>query len=235
MTEIIRNIPIKNEDILEILNKYIEISNIDGFEDTVHLQCEDHNKEASQRDKWVGDDYLKHLIQVEGDRHEGFPDHFLARNFKPSDPKEMGNSFKSRSDYKTRKIITDSIYSVNEEIQLFLGTRNNALCAFYPPGGFISWHNNWNAPGYNLIFSWSETGDGWFKYLDPKTKKIVTMQDEPGWQLKAGYFGHHGEPDKVCYHSASTDCNRITVSFIFNHNDMSLNLQDEVIAEIAGE
>ena len=61
------------------------------------------------------------------------------------------------------------------------------------------------------------------------------MQDEPGWQLKAGYFGHHGEPDKVCYHSASTDCNRITVSFIFNHNDMSLNLQDEVIAEIAGE
>ena len=66
-----------------------------------------------------------------------------------------------------------------------------------------------------------------------ETKKEVVMQDVPGWQCKASYFGAYDEPaHKLVYHTASTDCWRITVSYIFNREEMSLGLQEDVIEEI---
>ena len=44
--------------------------------------------------------------------------------------------------------------------------------------GYIS-HTNWNAPGYNLIFSWSENGDGWLALRNPNTGQIITYNDKP--------------------------------------------------------
>ena len=103
----------------------------------------------------------------------------------------------------------------------------------YPPKGFISWHNNANASAYNLIFTWSETGDGYFKYIDGYTGDEIVIPDKKGWQCKAGYFGaYNEEPEKLVYHTASTDCWRITVSYIFNREEMSLGLQEDVIEEI---
>ena len=107
---------------------------------------------------------------------------------------------------------------LNWEMQSELGTHQSALSQHYPVGGFIGWHNNANASAYNLIFTWSENGDGWFKYLDPRTNKIVTMQDKKGWTLKAGYFGSYSEPRKVMYHCAKTNCNRITLSYTTGHD-----------------
>ena len=99
--------------------------------------------------------------------------------------------------------------------------------------GFISWHNNANASAYNLIFTWSETGDGYFKYIDGYTGDEIVIPDKKGWQCKAGYFGaYNEEPEKLVYHTASTDCWRITVSYIFNREEMSLGLQEDVIEEI---
>ena len=46
---------------------------------------------------------------------------------------------------------------------------------------------------YNLVFTWSETGDGQFQYMDTKTGETVVMKDRKGWQCKAGYFGSYGE------------------------------------------
>lgn len=230
----IRDIPINNDELMELLNQYVDVYNHEAFEQSVHVWCEnEHDK--GQQEKWTGEEYLQHLINVEGDRHEGFPDHMVSRAFKPHQPEEMDRAFVKDVDPKVKKEILDKIYKLNEEMMLFLGVRNNALCAFYPPGGYISWHTNWNAPGYNLIFSWSENGDGWFKHRDPVSGKIVHHQDRPGWQLKAGYFGHLGERDKICYHAASTNCKRITVSFIFSAADMAMDMQDDVIAEISGE
>jgi hypothetical protein len=229
-----RTIPINSQELIDLLNQYVDIANHEAFEDNVHVWCENQN-DVGHKEKWTSDGYLKHLINVEGESHEGFPDHMVARSFKPNQPEEMMKSFNRDADPVVRKELVDAIYRINEEMMLFLGTRNNALCAYYPPDGYISWHTNWNAPGYNLIFTWSETGEGWFKYLDPKTKKIVHCQDQPGWQLKAGYFGHIREKDKIVYHAASTDCRRITVSFIFSADDMALDLQEDVISEITGE
>lgn len=98
---------------------------------------------------------------------------------------------------------------------LELGISHSALSQLYPPNGFIGWHNNANASGYNLLFTWSETGEGSFEYLNPKTDKIVVLKDRKGWSCKAGYFGNYGEPGKVIYHCARTKCWRMTLSYTF--------------------
>jgi hypothetical protein len=116
----------------------------------------------------------------------------------------------------------------------FLSVKHNALCAVYPPGGFISWHSNHNAPGYNLIFSYSETGDGHFSYVHPETKEVVKCEDTAGkWTCKAAYFGSWTESDKVLYHAAETDCWRVTVSYVFDTSETSSELREMILEDIA--
>ena len=230
---LLKDIPIRNKDILDILNQIVEIKDMEGFEDVSYLMGRDI---SDQGDEWTGENYMNHVINVQGDQHEGFPDYMHGRNFKPSgSPEETDMGFRGDANWEHKDAIRKKIHELNNELLTFLGCRNNALFCFYPENGFISWHNNWNAPGYNLIFTWSENGNGWFKHVDPHTKRVITHDDVPGWQLKAGYFGHHEEKDKICYHAAKTECKRITVSFIFSHADMAMNLQDDVIAEITEE
>ena len=51
--------------------------------------------------------------------------------------------------------------------------------------------------------------------------------------MQSSYFGAYDEePEKLVYHTASTDCWRITVSYIFNREEMSLGIQEDVIEEI---
>ena len=230
----IKDIPIKSPELLEILDRWVSVMDMEGWEENVHI-WNPNEWNVEQKEKWTGDAYLKRLLEVEGENHEGFPDHMVARNFKPSQPETMRESFERDCNPDIRNAITRELHDINNEMMMFLGTRNNALCAYYPENGYISWHTNWNAPGYNLIFSWSENGNGWFKVRDPNTGQIITYHDKPGWQLKAGYFGHRGERDKICYHAASTDCKRITVSFIFDLQEMAGNLQDDLIDEISQE
>ena len=90
-----------------------------------------------------------------------------------------------------------------------------ALSAVYPPDGFMGWHNNHNANGYNVLFSWTEKGQGFFRYQDPITKEIVTMNDQPGWTCKVGYFGNQREKDKIFWHCCSADELRITIGWLF--------------------
>ena len=101
---------------------------------------------------------------------------------------------------------------INDRLSLELGVSHSALSQMYPPNGFIAWHTNENAIGANLIFTWSETGDGYFEYLDKEGKK-VRMQDKVGWSCKAGYFGERDD-DKHVYHCARTNCKRITLSYL---------------------
>lgn len=91
----------------------------------------------------------------------------------------------------------------------------NALATIYPKDGYMAWHNNHDAPGYNVLFSWTENGQGFFRYKDPETKEIVTMDDKPGWTCKVGYFAGPNEMDKIFWHCCSADELRITVAWIF--------------------
>ena len=102
------------------------------------------------------------------------------------------------------------------------------LGVIYPASGYMSWHTNANDSGYNVLLTWSENGNGFFRYQDPITKEIVTMQDKPGWNCKVGYFGKHTEPDKVFWHCCSTDELRISLAWIFPTVEASLNFENKV-------
>ena len=212
-------IPINNSEILETLNKFLWF--YDEREKEI-AKCVIFN-EGKDRDYFTGDEH-RDSIMSRGSIHDGFPEKGKFYSFK-TDNKNTGGSL-------TRKTI-QHYTTINEELQVKLCTKHNALCVLYPPEGYISWHNNANASAYVLIFTWSETGDGYFKYIDGYTGDEVIVPDKKGWQCKAGYFGSYDEePEKLVYHTASTDCWRMTVSYIFNRKEISLGLQEDVIEEI---
>ena len=217
-----KDIPINNSEILETLNKFLWF--YDEREGEV-AKCKQYGQGAD-REHFIGDEYRDTIIS-RGSIHNGYPEKGRYYSFTG-----IGIGNKNVGESLTRKTI-QYYTTVNEELQVKLCTRHNAVCVLYPPKGFISWHNNANAAAYNLIFTWSETGDGYFKYVDGYTGDEIIVPDKKGWQCKAGYFGAYDEePEKLVYHSASTDCWRITVSYIFNRKEISFGLQEDVIEEI---
>jgi hypothetical protein len=108
----------------------------------------------------------------------------------------------------------DRVKQLDNKLMQFVGSRNNALKLYYPPGGYIGWHNNANAPGYNILFTYSETGEGDFRYIHPQTKELVILPDRKGWSCKVGYYDVvDGQP---LWHAAWTNCNRLNWAYIIH-------------------
>jgi hypothetical protein len=204
MKDIMRSVNIKNKEILDILNDFKNIwwdkreTDLTKFK----LTC----KEANRQD-YINTEYKNKIINM-GSAHDGYPEKIKGYSLKLcSDDEQKFSDLKINSDYS----------KINEKLQYTLSTRHNALGSVYPPGGFISWHNNANASAYNLIFTWSEIGNGYWKHIDPYTGKDVIVPDVPGWQCKAFYFGSYDDdPNDIVYHMASTDCWRMTISYTFD-------------------
>tara|TARA_R110002096_G_scaffold69149_1_gene166375 strand:- start:45408 stop:46055 length:648 start_codon:yes stop_codon:yes gene_type:complete len=196
---------IKNKEVIEILERFRYLY-LDKY-DIVNSNTNDVFSERfkGEADKYTGDKHLSDIIGLK-EKHEGAASISYSSGLKPE-------HYKGDKPDEYRKDFID----VDARIKLELGLQCNALAQLYPPGGFIGWHNNANASAFNLIFTWSETGDGWFKYIDPSTNEMVTMSDQQGWTLKAGYFGQYGS-GKVCYHGARTECTRMTISYVLGHN-----------------
>jgi hypothetical protein len=110
----------------------------------------------------------------------------------------------------------------------YFAARNNALRAYYPPDGYIGWHNNGNAPGYNIIITCNPDGDGEFVHYDHNEDKIIRYPDKKGWYVKVGYFGSYSEPDKMYWHCAKTNSPRITLSYIIPHEDLWKSMIDDI-------
>jgi len=225
--QIMSPVPIKNKYVLDALNNFLWFWKNPTFLDNVKTVCE---KETFE--KWTSEEHL-HEIMAQGNTHEGFPEVCKSKSLAPNRLVEaIGHD---------RMAIAECIekfIQYNTELSQVLAVRNNALGVMYPPGGFISWHNNHNAPGYNLIFSYAETNTGYFEYYDSATEQIVKLYDTAGeWTCKAGYFASKEEPiEKKVYHSASApDDYRMTISYIFNRSEMGNGLHDETIEEIMTE
>jgi hypothetical protein len=214
----VRDINLQNRDFLNIINEYKDfLLRRDDDEDlpfaAKHLKIRHENEKPED---WLSDNYLQNLIS-EGKGHCGYPRILKGfQGLKWDDPDGIPE-------------IKDKTDKLNSSLIEFLSCRNNALNALYPPGGFISWHNNANAKGYNIIITYSETGEGWFDYWDVDKKERVRIQDKPGWQAKMSYFGPYDEPDKLCYHAAYTDCYRLTIAFVFAEAN---EFWEEVIADL---
>jgi len=215
----VRDIDLQNQDFIDILNEYKDVLLHREKPDDPPLIAKEIpiRHENDKAEDWISDEYMHNVIGM-GREHDGFPR--VLKGF---------SGLKHEDDSTRGKIIKDASRVLNTKLIEFLSCKNNALNACYPPGGFISWHNNANAPGYNIIITYSETGDGWFDYWDIEKKERIRVQDKPGWQAKMTYFGPYDSPDKLCYHAAYTDCYRITVAFVFAEAD---NFWQEVIEDL---
>jgi hypothetical protein len=193
-----------------------------GFSDWFYQQDIEAFKKESTKEKpnfdCVSREYLDSMIQ-KGYRHEGFPE--SMRGLELSEEVLQKPEF-----FRFRDRIHEMMFKVTE----FIGARNNALTAFYPEDGYIGWHTNWNASGHNLVFSFSEKGGGFFKYLDKKTNEIVIMPDIKGeWNCKAGYFGNYKDKENHFWHAAeSNGSTRLTFAYVIPDESMWLDAIDEI-------
>lgn len=163
----------------------------------------------------TSDEYLDEIVTKDG-AHEGYPEISYSYDLQAGDhPKPFQDKYQPFA----------------SNLCTFLGARNEAVHVFYPKTGYMGWHNNWNAHGYNILLSYSENGRGFFKYRDTKSHEIVHMQDPPGWSCKVGYYGRGREPDKVYYHCAGSWEPRLTLGYVIPH----LGLWQSMIADISGE
>jgi hypothetical protein len=224
MKDIMKSVNIKNKEILDILNEFKNIwwdkkeTDLKEF----HLSCEEHD-----RKDYISDEYKMKIMSM-GTMHDGYPEKLKGYNLKLDIDAPV-----LRTGLGITQINKDYI-RLNEKLQLVLSTKHNSLCTVYPPEGFISWHNNANASAYNLIFTWSENGDGYWKHVDPYTGKEVIVQDVPGWQCKGFYFGaYEDDPNDIVYHMATTNCWRMTVSYIFDRHHKQF--WEDIIEEIETE
>ena len=112
---------------------------------------------------------------------------------------------------------------------------------FYPENGYIAWHTNWNVPGFNCLFTWNPTGQGYWRHLDSSTqepgsiipdpdKHLVHMQDVPGWHCKLGYYGKKEEHNKIMWHAAYGGP-RITLGWVV----FDENIWEDIIEELTSE
>lgn len=100
-----------------------------------------------------------------------------------------------------------------------------ALFTYYPINGFIGWHDNSNIPGYTILFNHSVGGRGFYRYVDPNTKEVVTINDTPGWSCKTGYYGN-GKTS--VFHCASTEEPRWSIAFRFKDKQEWLNTKSHI-------
>ena len=154
-----------------------------------------------------------------------------------------------KTDYDQYKKAVEYGYEVDEGLMSLIGFRNPALKMFYPEDGYIAWHTNWNAVGMNIIFTYSPSGKGYWRHINPEGStspvpnlgpnkeewsedhpNFVHIQDPPGWHCKVGYYGKKEEHDKIVWHSAASNGEkRITLGFIVYEPEMWEPMVEELV------
>ena len=218
-----QNIPL-NEFALSILKDAEWFVQDENYK-AVRLQGENQLKNA---DKWCSHEYMREIMNKERN-HNGFPEVSCSYSFGQGQlnfDQNAGDGVGEVSFHQDKFL---------REIQSIFNLKRNALFSVYPPGGFISWHNNANASAYNFIFTYSETGDGYWEHWDMKEQKVVRIPDVKGWQCKAGYFGaYEDERERLVYHCAKNGKSglRMTIAFVLDRSELSSGLQEWVIEDI---
>lgn len=195
---------IKNVRVIDVLEefRYTYFEKYDVRKETGRC-FKSHVQNKVEPDYYISDDFRDRVI-ARGQQHEGAAEYSYAYPIKPLNLNDPRKTDQYKRDWQ----------ELDEKIRLELGLNVSALAMMYPPEGYIGWHNNADASSYNLVFTYSETGDGWFKHIDPLSGKVIEMKDKKGWALKAGYFGTYNEPEHLHYHAAWAGCWRMTLSYV---------------------
>lgn len=215
-------ITIRNKEFLKTLNdisdEFFAMDNYNNPESYVYSSEED----MSKGEYYCSQEYLDECLSR--DQLVGVPDRHFAQPIS-----KMVRVDPQWQDYMKR---------VKYDFASEIGAHTSALLSYYPKGGFVGWHTNYDASAYQVLFTWS-TGKGFFRYLDNKTGKLVTHQDVAGWQARHYYFGPESEPHNHCWHCAYAGGDRITLAYKFvgggensPRDEQARRLRDLLIEEI---
>lgn len=206
-----KEIPINNKELKQILNSWIEVLlRVDRSKYPYDAGVGKLGKVTSEYA--CSKEYLDHM---QSKKVDGFPEITYGVDLMKFIP--------------PHESLAKALYKLDEDLLNWSGSRNNAVKMLYPIGGYMGWHHNANAAGYNILLSWSERGTGFFRYQDPITKEIVTMNDTPGWTCKVGYYGPWHQPDKIYWHCASAEHEeRVTLGYIIPHEGMWENMIEDI-------
>lgn len=223
MTEVV----IRNKDLLKRLDGFVEdFFSREGYDDPKY-HVYSNEKDKSNGEFFCSEEYLTECLSR--DILVGVPDKHFAQPISKmvrEDP-EKWKSYMQRVKY---------------DFAAEIGAHTSALLSYYPSGGFVGWHTNYDASAYQVLFTWSKSGNGYFRYRDNDTGEIVSIQDKAGWQCRHYYFGPEDEPENLCWHSAYAGEDRITLAYKFcgyGRNDprdqQARDLRDLLIEDIETE
>lgn len=226
-------VPIRNTSLLKRLDTLVEeFYNIyNPLRNDIKVfrgHREDSVPMRADIDWYMSRERLQHYLD-DWENHDGDPHDYHAipvGNLRKSDPDSWNELYE-----KWRfKFATD------------IGVSSCALMNFYPERGLTGWHTNWAANAYQILFTWSKTGDGYFAYYDKEKDEVVKIQDKPGWQCRWFYFGRKDEPEHHCWHGCYTNSERITLAYKFSNDSKSSPkdeyaqmLRDELVEDIMRE
>ena len=209
MTEVV----IRNKEMLEVLNGFSEeMLSKPSYNDEKYWTYHER-KDIDLGSYYTSREYLLDCLSRGQEGLVGPPDRYFAQPISKMvrEDKEMWGDFMQKVKY---------------DFAAELGAHTSALLSYYPPGGFVGWHTNFDANAYQVLFTWSETGDGFFEYYDKQKDEIIKIPDVPGWQCRHYYFGAGHETDLHCWHAAYTECQRITLAYKFVNNGSVHNPED---------
>lgn len=223
-----------SEDFLQILEGYREWVFSDRIQDAILNKIEWQLAPMKQNGESKKASSLDFLNSIDHNQHIGFPTDQYGINLNYNFLREQRLRVDPQFFEEIRTVNND----LDDQLQMLLGARFCALKMFYPKDGYIAWHTNWNVPGYNIIFTYSKTGDGHWRHIDPtgansttpNPAKLVHIDDVPGWHCKFGYFGKKEETDRIVWHSAYTNEPRITISYVIFEKNVWDNMVDELSA-----
>ena len=150
-------------DLLTVLNKYSDwVSqnppdvNLPNWRTKGKFKKENRSEHAAS---------LECLKSSPADRHDGFPPDSYGYDLnEPTLRKtlqEEGHRFSPEEKKWIEKYIEKSI-ELDDTLGSYIGYKFCALKMYYPKDGYIAWHTNWNVPGFNCLFTWNPTGEGYW-------------------------------------------------------------------------
>lgn len=205
-----------NPELMEILNKFVEdiyAEDLDSIK--FHGVKDAEQKWGTELPKDEGFYYTseEHLKYMQNDKtYEDPIDNGFAEVTRGINLSQPGS--------RVPDSIKDIMKHLDRKLNAYFCTAFTAVNMYYPKDGFMGWHNNENCPGWNVIMSYTpEPHQGFFRFIDPITKEIVTLNDDEnmmnGWTVKVGYYGGHEEEDRQVWHCARTgNNNRITLAYV---------------------
>lgn len=217
---------IRNKEFLEVLNGFSEsLFSIEGYNDP-RYHVYSSKEDQSKGEYYCSEEYLRECLSR--DTLVGVPDRHWAQPIA-----KMVREDKDKWEKYMQRVKFDFAAEI--------GAHTSALLSYYPPGGYVGWHTNYDATAYQVLFTWSD-GNGYFRYYDKSKDEIVTIPDVKGWQCRHYYFGPDTEPHNLCWHAAYAGGERITLAYKFcgyGENDprdeQARRLRDMLIEEIETE